>query len=380
MIAVRDLVNLTLVIELLLVDDDDLDRERFQRFVTRQGLSYRVTPAASVAEAVSRLESERFDVAFVDYLLGDGHGTDIVRSAGETPVVIVTGVGNEDIVVTALRAGAHDYVVKDIEGRYLELVPAIIDRVRSRVTAERQAREHAEALDLSNARNAELERFSKILASVLSVPLRSAASYCSLIDQPAADRMIRAYARSARLSVDRAERLVNNLLAYTQIRLDVPLEPVTASRCLSRALDWARVDLDAAEASIEVEELPTVLAQDELLTRAFAQLLENAARNRSPERPLRIRVRAQTTTDECQVRVEDNGVGMTERDRTEVFRPFYTGEGNTEGQDRGTGLGLASCRKIMGLFGGEIWLEAMPEGGTAACMILRLADATPGAS
>jgi len=115
--------------KILLIEDNKLDQMAFERMVKDESLPYDCVIAASVSEARSKLVSERFDVAIADYELGDGTGFDILDFVKDTPIIFVTGAGNEEIAVKAQRAGAYDYLVKDSERNYLKALPITVENV-----------------------------------------------------------------------------------------------------------------------------------------------------------------------------------------------------------------------------------------------------------
>jgi PAS domain S-box-containing protein len=99
----------------------------FARLVESESLPYECTIAGSVSEARSLLETEPFDVVIADYSLGDGTAFDILESAKCVPVILVTGAGDEEIAVRAWRAGAYDYLIKDLERNYLKTLPITVE-------------------------------------------------------------------------------------------------------------------------------------------------------------------------------------------------------------------------------------------------------------
>ncbi len=111
----------------LLIDDDKLDQMAFTRFVESKGLSYDYKVAGSVSEARSILGSERFDVVVTDYSLGDGTALNILGLVKNIPVIVITGAGDEEVVTSAWKAGAHDYLPKDLERNYLKAIPRRIE-------------------------------------------------------------------------------------------------------------------------------------------------------------------------------------------------------------------------------------------------------------
>ncbi len=113
--------------KILLIEDDKLDQRAFLQMVEDNELSYDCTVAGSVSEAQSILSSERFDAVIADYLLGDGTAFDILDLMKGTPVILVTGAGDEEVAVKAWKAGAYDYLVKDSKLNYLKTVPITVE-------------------------------------------------------------------------------------------------------------------------------------------------------------------------------------------------------------------------------------------------------------
>ena len=109
----------TAALRILIVDDTPEDRIAFSRFLRRRELHTYVTDeCASIAEAFARCTAQSPDCILLDYNLPDGNGFEFLaqlpREGADPayPVVMVTGHGNEEVAVTAMKSGALDYVVK----------------------------------------------------------------------------------------------------------------------------------------------------------------------------------------------------------------------------------------------------------------------------
>lgn len=126
--------------KMLLIEDDKLDQMAFKRSVAEQKLPYDYKIAPSVSEAHDILASEHFDIIISDYALGDGTAFDILNSVKTTPIVLTTGTGNEEIAVKAWRAGARDYLVKDLERNYLKALPITVENAIDHKKTEEQVR------------------------------------------------------------------------------------------------------------------------------------------------------------------------------------------------------------------------------------------------
>ncbi len=135
--------------KILFVEGDIVDQMAFKRFAERENFPYDYTIAGSISETLDVLASGTFDATVVDYLLGDGVAFDLFEKLADIPIIIVTGIGNEEIVVNALKAGAYDYLIKDPEGSYLKTLALTVGNAITRKQAEvelRKQREHLEEL------------------------------------------------------------------------------------------------------------------------------------------------------------------------------------------------------------------------------------------
>ena len=128
----------------LLIEDDKVDQMAFRRVVKGNNIPYDYTIAGSVAEAKAILASEKFDIVIADYLLGDGTAFDIFGLKIDAPIIVITGSGDEEVVVKAMHAGASDYLIKDPENNYLKVLLATVENAIGRKRAEDALRESEE--------------------------------------------------------------------------------------------------------------------------------------------------------------------------------------------------------------------------------------------
>jgi diguanylate cyclase (GGDEF)-like protein/PAS domain S-box-containing protein len=140
---------------ILVVDDDDVDRERVARFVRQSSLKAEPTEAASAKEAIALLDTRDFDCVVLDHELRDGSGAELLprlrgTAAHQRPVIMVTGAGDEELAAEVMRAGAADYLPKH------KLSSDVLDRAISRSLEtgrlQEQLRAVADALAASEAK------------------------------------------------------------------------------------------------------------------------------------------------------------------------------------------------------------------------------------
>ncbi|MBW4519389.1 MAG: PAS domain S-box protein [Scytolyngbya sp. HA4215-MV1] len=130
------------LIKVILVEDDVIDQLAFTRCVKQFALPYNYTIAGSLAEAKTLLESQAFDIAILDFHLGDGNALELLDrvKAKQIPFIVATGSGDEETAVRLMQRGAHDYLIKDPDRHYLTVLPVTVDRAIARKHAETQIR------------------------------------------------------------------------------------------------------------------------------------------------------------------------------------------------------------------------------------------------
>ncbi|NMF57831.1 PAS domain S-box protein [Pseudanabaena yagii] len=127
-------------IRILYVEDDRLDCIAFTRYVKQSQLPYEYTLVGSVAEALAILESQKFQIVVLDYLLRDGYSSEIFPTlqSQHCPFIILTGRGDEETAIKLMNQGASDYLIKDSEHNYLKILPISIEKTLNRHQIERR--------------------------------------------------------------------------------------------------------------------------------------------------------------------------------------------------------------------------------------------------
>lgn len=134
-------VDYNRTIRLLVADDDDVDREKVQRLLSKLPLQFKIVCAASGQDALNLLRQQTYDCVLLDYRLGDMDGIDVMEQlpaqlARNLPVIMVTGFGDEQTAVRALRMGVYDYLPKG--SLTPETLGAAIESVMRRVMLQKE--------------------------------------------------------------------------------------------------------------------------------------------------------------------------------------------------------------------------------------------------
>lgn len=213
----------------------------------------------------------------------------------------------------------------------------------------------------------ELDRFTSAVAHDLKSPLNAVIGnieavthLSSSLDAAQRGRFL-ASAHEAALGMN---RFINELLADARAnRAGSVDETVDPGECLKAARDNLRAQIEAVGADVEISPLPAVHANRLQITRVLQNLLDNAVKYRSLDRPLAIRVTGERRDGMVHIAVADNGLGIARADQDRVFQQFERAGKQTLVQ--GDGMGLAECRRIVEKFGGAISLTSkLGEGST----------------
>ena len=207
--------------------------------------------------------------------------------------------------------------------------------------------------------NAELQRFAYALTHDLQEPIRMVVNFTQLLARECegklggeADQFI-AYSVEGAL---RIEALLKALLAYWEVsgREQDGFASLDCGAVLAKALFNLQAAIAESGAIVTSDPLPTVVAEEVMLTQLFQNLISNSIKFRGGETP-RIHVSAERDGEGCLFSVRDNGIGIEPRDAERVFGMFKRLHGS---EVPGTGIGLALCKKIVERKGGRIWVES----------------------
>lgn len=235
-----------------------------------------------------------------------------------------------------------------------------------RRTAELEARVRERTAELERS-NADLQQFAYAASHDLQAPLRTVASYLGLLERkvgPTLDAEGREYMDFALDGARRMNRLIKDLLDYARVdtRRAAPA-PVDLGAALAGVQGDLRQVIAEAGATVTADALPTVVGDGAQLGRLLQNLVGNALKYRSPDRPPQVHVGAARDGGFWVVSVRDNGIGIDPDHFDRIFLIFQRLHGPRAYE--GTGIGLAICKRIVENHGGRIWVDSTPgEGST----------------
>ena len=150
------------IARVLTMEDDAGLARLLQKRLVRMG--YAVEAASNGEEGLGMMEKRPYDVVLLDYNMPVLSGMEVIRRLAERgplpPIIMLTGEGNVETAVEALKLGASDYIVKDTETKYFDLLPVVIEQVLAKQRLAREQQQTIEALQESEERYRSLVELS----------------------------------------------------------------------------------------------------------------------------------------------------------------------------------------------------------------------------
>jgi len=341
-----------------------------------QGRMTFVNPAAAkitgwkVEELAGKVESEIFH-----HLPANG---DEPKSGGsEHP---------DDFILFYRKDGASfpaEYIRTPIQEKDKEVGAVVIfkditERRRAEETLNRKAAELARS-------NAELEQFAYVASHDLQEPLRKIQAFGDRLKTKCDEADLkdgRDYLERMQSAAARMQTLINDLLTFSRvISASQPFVSVELGGIVKGVLSDLEVRIEQTKAKVEVGDLPTIEADPLQMRQLLQNMLGNALKFQPPDALPVIKINAKilkspfsgkpdedTYDEQCELTIEDNGIGFDEKYLDKIFAVFQRLHGRNEYE--GTGVGLAVCRRITDRHGGTITAKSKP--GEGARFIITL--------
>ncbi len=384
--------------KLLAVDDSETHLQALAERLRGEG--YEVVPARSGEEALDLLAVEPVDCILLDVMMPGLGGEETCRrikaaaATRDTPIIMLTARDDRAAMLHGLAAGADDYIAKSADFEVLRA--RLLAQLRRRqfedenrtlreelLRREMAAAEARAAHELAATRaalveelerkNRELEAFSYSVSHDLRAPLRGIdgfsqallEDYGAALPPPAQD-----YLRRVRAAAQRMGELIDDLLQLSRVgRAPLQRRRIDLS-ALARSV-VAELRRAAPDRAVEVTIADGLVAEaDPGLIRALLEnLLGNAWKFTAKTDAAAIAFEAAEAAGETAFVVRDNGVGFDMAHADRLFAPFQ--RLHSEAEFPGTGIGLATVRRIVDRHGGRAWAEAAPGRGAAIFWTLR---------
>ncbi len=303
-------------IRILYVDDDPGLCRLVGRHLERDGFA--VTVAHSGGAGLQAAQAERFDAVALDHYMPDRDGLDMLADflalPESPPVIFVTAAEEPRIAVTALKHGAFDYVVKDVQGTFMEFLATSIrqSQVQVRLRQEREAA--LQELQESRDRLEKLATQQALLLQEVNHRIANSLQLISSLIELQARKVADADAREAlRRAAERVEAVT---LVHRRLYTSNDVEFVAMDKYLEGLIDelGRAVTAEDGQGQITLSAEPIRVETDKAVSIGLIvnELVTNALKYAYPDRSGEIRVGFRREADVVRLTVEDDGVGYQE--------------------------------------------------------------------
>jgi signal transduction histidine kinase len=379
-------------LRILIVDDDEVDRIAVRRAIITAGIQVEVHEADTCAGAILTLKTQPFDCIFLDYRLPDQDGLALVQTIRAegilSPLIVLTGQGDEQIAVDLMKAGASDYLAKSkiSPGRLAQMLRNALRVHQAEQEATLVNQRFKESYELLIEQHQELEqqrqqiyeqnleliqaaalksRFLATISHELRTPLNAILGFSQMLLRPSkgtlsdkqTDMVQRIFSNGKNL-LD----MLNEVLDFSRIeanRLDLKPESFNLQSLITTTVDEMRslAVLKQLTLSTEVNLQNALVLNDPVrLRQVLVNLLSNAIKFTNMGR---VWVDTQEIgSDRLSISVHDTGIGIVPEHRDYIFEAFRQVDQTTTRKHAGTGLGLAITHSLVQMMGGTITLKS----------------------
>lgn len=231
---------------------------------------------------------------------------------------------------------------------------------------ERELKLRKQAMQELSRSNQELQQFAYVASHDLQSPLKTIENYLEVLQRRHGNDLDDDARRLIGVSTAAAGRmrtLINDLLDFSKAGSSTEFTAVDLNALVAEILDEQHDEIRAAGATVDVGALPTLTAHRTDLKQLFQNLISNGIKYRKPNAAPLLRIGAEERGDAFEFAVRDNGIGIEPQYFDRIFQVFQRLHGR--GEYPGTGIGLATCKKVVEIYGGKIGVESRPgEGST----------------
>ncbi|MEB3279190.1 MAG: ATP-binding protein [Lyngbya sp.] len=380
------------LLNILIVDDDEVDRMAVQRSLRQVGVKLAVTEAPDCDNAIAILKKRTFDCVFLDYRLPDRDGLELVKQVRslniKVPLIVLTGQGDEQIAVDLMKAGASDYLSKSwvSSERLWQVLRNAIRVHQAEMEAELANKRLWESNELLRRKNRELERqrqqiqlqnrklaeasrlksqFLATMSHELRTPMNAIMGFSQLLLRQYPDPLAPQQLDMVQRIFNNAQHLLtmlNEVLDFSKIEAgQFQLEPkefnlaqfveLTVQELRSLAVEKQLT----LEVKIDLEE-PVIINDKNSIRQILMNLISNGIKF-TESGGVWIDVQEQGN-DRLAITVKDTGIGIPPDHLQEIFEAFRQVNQSNTRKHYGTGLGLAIVDSLVKLMHGKVTVDS----------------------
>ncbi len=363
----------------VLIADDEPDMLRFLK--TQMEKYYEVLEAVDGKQAVEKARQFLPDLIVLDMMMPEMDGIEACKEIKDStptqaiPVILLTARADDETKLSALNAGASDFLTKpfsttELHVRVKNLVESYqyqrdLTRQKSALESTLEQLKETEGQLVQNEKMASLGRLSAGIIHEINNPLNYAHSALHVLRMkkdllPQGDR--EKYAEvvaDIEDGIGRVQRIVSDLRTFTHPKFGGAVDLVELEEIITTALRFLSYELkDKIRVDLKIQKDQRVFVDRNKLIQVFVNLFQNSAdalkeKKFEVEEPLLV-IQSREADGKALVSIRDNGAGIAPENLDKIFDPFFT----TKDVGQGMGLGLSLCYRLMGDQGGSIAVKS----------------------
>jgi signal transduction histidine kinase len=363
---------------ILLIEDNPGDADLIRLRLVESHSDVPVSCVDRLSTGLASMLVETPAMVLLDLNLPDSHGAEtyrtVLREAPGVPIVVLSGLDDEELAVSAVHQGVQDYLVKgSFDSKQLARA--------MRYAVERQAL----LLSLDMSRRQQLHFKNEFLSHVsheLRTPLACIHQFVSLMLDGLAGKVLpeqREHLQTVFRSVNQLRAMISDLLEATRAESGkITMEPhgIVLGDVIRQAVAMLRPTAQAKGVGLEAgldTRIPFVYADPKRVLQVLTNLIDNAIKFTPTDGSIMVKARLmETDPDFVYISVADTGRGVAPEAKAMIFERLYQDPNSIDDSRKGLGLGLYIAKELVQLHGGRIWAESQVSHGSTFTFTLPL--------
>ncbi|CAN2046305.1 two-component system, sensor histidine kinase and response regulator [Candidatus Magnetomoraceae bacterium gMMP-1] len=369
-----------------------------------QKFDFIVDIANSGKEGIKLYKLNNYNLVLLDQKLPGMDGIEVLKILSKQdflppPIIMVTGTGSEQLAVNAMKIGASDYIVKDVDGDHIDKLPKIIERtinthklVKEKKLAEKELkrinkkllkeieyRKSAEAAmrrakEEADAANKAKSKFLANMSHDIRTPMNAILGMAEMLWESPLNHEQQQYVQIFRTAGENLLNLINDILDLSKVEagyFELDKTSFNLMELIEKIGDIMALKAHAKNLDLSCylwPDVPNYLIGDpERIQQILVNLLNNAIKFTQEGEifcEIKFNKLHQNNKVELLFSVKDTGIGISNENQKKIFQSFVQADSSTTRKYGGTGLGLTICQHLVEMMEGIIWIESEIEKGT----------------
>ena len=358
-------------VKVLLIEDDEDDAIITQALLGKSSSPrFEIDWAPSFEAGLTHIEAQQHDIGLIDYNLGNRTGIEFLQAAqtatSHPPMIMLTGQGNETLVLQALELGAIDYLPKRLIS--LENLQRTICHGIEKMRLQANIAAHQRQLERTNRelqqRTEEIQRFYHLLAHELKTPLSAASEFVNIlletIPGPINAEQIH-YLQLIQGCCGHLNRNINDLYEITRLetgKLSLNRQSANLTSLIQDVLQYFLPQAQEKHITLDCQlttPLPHAHIDAQRIRQVLLNLVGNALKFTDPHGKIVVQAHEDPVClDRIRISIVDTGKGIPASQLTGIFERLYQVEKDPSSASPGLGLGLFICRELIKLHEGTL--------------------------